>query len=80
MRLIGNCERSIELMKNRLRNRVAFGKRLADQGVWKERVGLSRVETDQARLMTLLGPVSFIEMISTGNKRNRRQLHIKWTQ
>ncbi|CBY33065.1 unnamed protein product [Oikopleura dioica] len=54
MRLIGNCERSIELMKDRLRSRVAFGKKLSEQGVWKERVGLSRVETDQARLMTLL--------------------------
>ena len=63
MRLIGNCERSIELMKNRLRTRVAFGKKLSEQGVWKERVGLSRVETDQARLMTLLG--SFQPFLNT---------------
>jgi len=41
-------------MKERLRSRVAFGKPLSEQGVWKERVGMSRVETDQARLMTLL--------------------------
>ena len=54
MRLIGHCERSIDLMKERLKSRVAFGRPLSEQGVWKERVGMSRVQTDQARLMTLL--------------------------
>ena len=49
MRLIGNAERSLELMIQRLKTRIAFGKPIAEQGVWQERVGLSRIEIEQVR-------------------------------
>ena len=65
MRLIGHCERSMKLMKTRLNSRIAFGKPLAAQGVWQERIGLSRISIDQARLMTLLASH---KMDTVGNK------------
>ena len=34
-----------------LLERIAFGKPIADQGVWQERVGLSRIEIEQVRNM-----------------------------
>ena len=49
MRLIGNAERSLELMIQRLKTRIAFGKPIAEQGVWQERAGLSRIEIEQVR-------------------------------
>ena len=54
MRLIGNAERSLELMIQRLKTRVAFGKPIAEQGVWQERVGLSRIEIEQVSQFYLL--------------------------
>jgi acyl-CoA dehydrogenase len=53
MRTIGIAERALELMCKRLSSRVAFGKPLAAQSVWHERVAESRCMIDQARLMTL---------------------------
>jgi acyl-CoA dehydrogenase len=53
MRTIGAAERALELMCKRLSSRVAFGKPLAAQSVWHERVAESRCMIDQARLMTL---------------------------
>ena len=53
MRLIGMSERSLKLMCQRLSSRVAFGKPLATQGVWHERIAQSRILIDQARLLTL---------------------------
>ena len=53
MRAIGVAERALELMVQRLSLRVAFGKRLADQGVWRERIAESRIRIDTARLLTL---------------------------
>jgi len=37
----------------RVRSRVAFGKPLADQGTIREAIAESRIEIDQARLLTL---------------------------
>ena len=53
MRSIGVAERALELMCQRLASRVAFGKPLAAQGVWRERIAESRLMIEQARLLTL---------------------------
>ncbi len=53
MRLIGAAERAIDLMVRRARDRVAFGKPLAEQGVVREQIAHSRMEVDQARLLVL---------------------------
>ena len=53
MRLIGVAERAIELMRERVKAREAFGKPLAEQGVILEWIADSRMEIEQARLLTL---------------------------
>jgi acyl-CoA dehydrogenase len=53
MRSIGAAERAFELMCQRLAARQAFGKPLADQGVWHERIAESRCLIEQARLLTM---------------------------
>ncbi|MFP5069509.1 acyl-CoA dehydrogenase family protein [Pseudonocardia nantongensis] len=53
MRLIGMAERAVSLMVERAQDRVAFGRPLADQGVVREQIALSRMEIEQARLLTL---------------------------
>ena len=53
MRLIGLAERALQLMCVRLSSRVAFGKPIAAQSVWHERIAESRCMIDQARLLTL---------------------------
>ncbi len=51
MRLIGMAERSLSLMSQRALARTAFGRPLAEQGVVREQIALSRIEIDQARLL-----------------------------
>ncbi len=53
MRLVGAAERALELMCRRTLERVAFGRHLAEQTVWQERIAESRMLIDQARLLTL---------------------------
>ena len=53
MRSIGMAERALELMCRRVTNRVAFGRPLAEQGVIREWIAESRMEIEQARLLTL---------------------------
>jgi len=53
MRCIGIAERALELMCRRVTARVAFGKPLAEQGVIQEWIADSRIEIEQARLLTL---------------------------
>jgi acyl-CoA dehydrogenase len=53
MRLVGRAERCLELMCARSKERVAFGKPLAQQTVTLERIAQARVLIDQARLLTL---------------------------
>ncbi len=53
MRAIGLAEKALELMCQRAQLRVAFGKHLADQGVVQDRIAESRIEIEQARLLTL---------------------------
>jgi acyl-CoA dehydrogenase len=51
MRALGAAERALALMVERARNRVAFGRPLAEQGVVRESIARSRNEIDQARLL-----------------------------
>ena len=53
MRLIGVAERALASLCRRTGERTAFGKRLAEQGVVREAIADSRIEIDQARLLTL---------------------------
>ncbi|MFM7531137.1 MAG: acyl-CoA dehydrogenase family protein [Rubrivivax sp.] len=53
MRLIGLAERSLELMCKRAGSRVAFGRKVSEQGVTRERIAESRILIEQARLLTL---------------------------
>jgi acyl-CoA dehydrogenase len=53
MRSIGAAERAIELLCRRVRDRVAWGKPLAEQGVIQEWIADSRIEIEQARLLVL---------------------------
>jgi acyl-CoA dehydrogenase len=53
MRSIGLAERALERMIRRLNQRVAFGKPVAEQSLWRERIAESRIMIDQARLLCL---------------------------
>jgi acyl-CoA dehydrogenase len=71
MRLIGAAERALELMCRRTLDRVAFGRRIADQSVWQERIAESRMLIDQARLLTLQAAHM---MDTVGNKVARAEI------
>ena len=66
MRAIGVAERALELMCKRLNSRVAFGKKISEQGVWRERIAESRIKIDTARLLTLKAASM---MDTVGNKQ-----------
>ncbi|KMO71651.1 acyl-CoA dehydrogenase family protein [Mycolicibacterium chubuense] len=51
MRAIGVAERALALMIDRVQKRIAFGKPLAEQGVVRESIALSRNQIDQTRLL-----------------------------
>jgi acyl-CoA dehydrogenase len=53
MRTIGVAERALELMCRRVQERVAWHKPLAEQGVIREWIADSRIDIEQARLLTL---------------------------
>ena len=53
MRCIGVAERALETMCQRVRSRVAFGRPIADQGTIRADIAHSRMEIEQARLLTL---------------------------
>jgi acyl-CoA dehydrogenase len=71
MRLIGSAERALERMCARVKTRVAFGKPLAEQGMLREGIAESRLEIDQARLLTLHAAQL---MDAVGNKVARREI------
>ncbi|MBX3485876.1 acyl-CoA dehydrogenase family protein [Phenylobacterium sp.] len=53
MRTLGAAEVALEKMVDRLLSRVAFGKRLADQSVWEQRIGEARLDIEMTRLLCL---------------------------
>lgn len=53
MRVIGIAERALECMVDRVQKRVAFGKPLAEQSSILQDIAKSRIDIDQARLLTL---------------------------
>ena len=71
MRCIGVAERAVELMCRRVRARVAFGKPLADQGTIRADIAESRMEIEQARLLTMKAASM---MDTVGNKAARNEL------
>ena len=71
MRLIGVAERALGLMCERIQKRVAFGRPLAEQGTLRADVANSRIEIDQARLLTLLAAH---KMDTVGNKGAKSEI------
>jgi acyl-CoA dehydrogenase len=71
MRIIGVAERLLERLCKRLISRVAFGKALAEQGVWQERVAEARIEIEMCRLLVL--KAAWL-MDTVGNKGARSEI------
>src|SRR3982750_4904043 len=51
MRTIGAAEEALAAMVKRLMSRTAFGKTIAEQGVWEERVADARIDIEMTRLL-----------------------------
>ena len=71
MRCIGIAERALEAMCKRVQSRVAFGKPLAEQGTLRADIAISRMEIEQARLLTLKAAYM---MDTAGNKEARAEI------
>lgn len=71
MRTIGAAERALEILCQRVQNRTAFGKKLSEQGVIREWIADSRMEIEQARLLTLKAAYM---MDTVGNKEAKSEI------
>jgi acyl-CoA dehydrogenase len=61
-------ERALEAMCRRVRGRVAFGKPISEQGTIRADIASSRMEIEQARLLTMKAA---LVMDTVGNKEAR---------
>ncbi len=71
MRLIGQAERALEAMCKRAQLRTTFGRKICDHGVIRQYIADSRMEIDQARLLTLKAAHM---MDTVGNKAARAEI------
>ncbi|AMK19815.1 acyl-CoA dehydrogenase [Sphingobium sp. MI1205] len=71
MRIIGQCERLLEQTCKRLLSRVTFGKPLASQSVWQERIAEARTQINMCRLLTQHAAHL---MDTVGNKEARSEI------
>lgn len=71
MRLIGSAERAVDEMCRRVQQREAFGKKLSQQGVIQDWIAQSRIEIEQARLLTLKAAYM---MDTVGNKEAKQEI------
>jgi acyl-CoA dehydrogenase len=53
MRTIGVAEEALEKMVRRLKSRVAFGRAIAEQSIWYERLANARIDIEMTRLLCL---------------------------
>jgi len=71
MRLVGQAERALEMTVKRVKERVAFGKTLAEQGHMQQEIADSRMKIEQARLLTLKAAYM---MDTVGNKVAQQEI------
>ena len=71
MRLIGLAERALEKMCVRTRQRVTFGKAIAERSLTLERIAEARILIEQSRLLTLKAAHM---MDTVGNKAARTEI------
>lgn len=71
MRTIGTAERALALLCRRVQSRTAFGKRIGEQSIWRERIAEARCLIEQARLLTLKAAYM---MDTVGNKAARAEI------
>ncbi|WP_300390521.1 acyl-CoA dehydrogenase family protein [Henriciella sp.] len=71
MRTIGGAEVALEKMCKRLLSREAFGKKVAEQSVWEQRVAEARTDIEMSRLLTLKAAYM---MDTVGNKVAKNEI------